>query len=277
MYIINYCQAMKHDMFFRKHPVFTIDDLKKYLSSHGQPGQRTHEALLAYYRKTGRVIQIRRGLYAVIPKGADPENHPVDLFLVAGKMTQDSILSYHTSLEYFGKAYSVFTQIIYSASRPPNAFIFRSHRIQGTKFPKALLQKNKEHMEVSTEDRKGLKIRVATLERTLVDVLDRPYLSGSWEEIWRSLESIEFFNLDSVVEYALTLENKTTAAKVGFFLEQHSESLMVKDYHLDSLQKLRPCQPHYMERTKRKSGSYNSDWNLVVPNALIDPESREII
>jgi hypothetical protein len=48
-----------------------------------------------------------------------------------------------------------------------------------------------------------MELRVAGLERTLVDVLDRPDLSGSWEEIWRSLESVEFFDLDKVVEYAL--------------------------------------------------------------------------
>ena len=34
-------------------------------------------------------------------------------------------------------------------------------------------------------------------------------------------ESVEFFNLDRVVEYALLLKNATTVARVGFFLEQH--------------------------------------------------------
>jgi len=38
---------------------------------------------------------------------------------------------------------------------------------------------------VSIAERSGQSLRVATLERTLVDVLDRPELSGSWEEIWR--------------------------------------------------------------------------------------------
>ena len=63
------------------------------------------------------------------------------------------------------------------------------------------------------------------LERTLVDVLNRPDLTGSWEEIWRSLESVEFFDLDKVAEYVHLLGNATTAAKVDFFLEQHREAL----------------------------------------------------
>ncbi len=56
----------------------------------------------------------------------------------------------------------------------------------------------------------------------------------------RSLESVEFFDLDKVVEYALLLGNATTGAKVGFFLEQHREPLMVEDRHLKALQGLRP-------------------------------------
>ena len=76
---------------------------------------------------------------------------------------------------------------------------------------------------VTGHNRSGVQLRVTNHERTLVDVLDRPDLTGSWEEIWRSLESVEFFSLDQVIEYTRLLENATTAAKVGFFLEQHRE------------------------------------------------------
>ena len=71
-------------------------------------------------------------------------------------------------------------------------------------------------------------------------------MAGGWEEIWRSLESVEFFDLDQVIEYTRLLENSTTAAKVGFFLEQHREALMVEEGHLDSLRKLCPRHPHYL-------------------------------
>ena len=74
-----------------------------------------------------------------------------------------------------------------------------------------------------------MSLRVASLERTLVDVLNRHRYSGGWEEVWRSLESVEFFDLDRVVEYALLLDNATTVARVGFFLEQHRDTLMVDE------------------------------------------------
>jgi hypothetical protein len=75
-------------------------------------------------------------------------------------------------------------------------------------------------------------VRATTLERTLVDVLDAPRHGGGWEEIWRSLESVVFFDLDTVADYALKLRSATTAARVGFYLEQHREALMVEEKHL---------------------------------------------
>ena len=137
--------------------------------------------------------------------------------------------------------------------------------------------KGKEDFGVVQAERAGLGIKVTSLERTLVDVLDRPDISGSWEEIWRSLESIEFFDIDKVVEYALLLGNATTTAKVGFFLDQHRDTLMVDDSHLKLLRDLRPCQPHYLERSKRKSGRLVSDWNLVVPEDIIERSWMEVL
>src|SRR5690606_14267053 len=125
-----------------------------------------------------------------------------------------------------------------------------------------------------TVERSGLEIRVTSLERTLVDLLDRPDLGGGWEEIWRSLESVEYFDLDLVVDYVKLLANRTTAAKVGYYLQQHAEALMVEDRHLNPLRQLRPKQPHYLERGK--SGRLVRDWSLVVPESLAKKSWEEI-
>jgi hypothetical protein len=37
---------MKHEVFFRKHPVFTGEELAEHLSTSGKVGSRTQEALL---------------------------------------------------------------------------------------------------------------------------------------------------------------------------------------------------------------------------------------
>ena len=268
---------MKHEMFFRKHPVFTGEEFNDHLSALGKTGPRTRESLLNYHRKTGHVILIRRGLFAVIPTGADPDSYPVDPFLVAAKLTTDGVLSYHTALEVHGYAYSIREHLTYSAARPVSPVTFRSHFFRSVKFPQALCRAGKENFGIITVDRAGLEVWVTSLERTLVDVLDRPDLSGSWEEIWRSLEAVEFFDLDKVVAYALLLGNATTIAKVGFYLEQHRESLMVEESHLKPLHDHRPRQPHYMDSSNRKSGKLVANWNLVVPVALFERTWGEVL
>ena len=220
---------------------------------------------------------MRRGLYAVVPPGADPVSYSVDPFLVAAKLTKDAVLSYHTALEFHGHAYSVQEHFIYSASRPLSPLTFRTHVFRGVRFPESLRRMNKENFGVVTMDRSGMEVRVTILERTMVDVLSRPDLSGGWEEIWRSLESVEFFDLDKVVEYALLLGNATTTAKVGFFLEQHREPLMVEEKHLKPLHDLCPRQPHYLDRDKRKSGRLVSEWNLVVPREVFERTWAEVL
>lgn len=267
---------MKHAKFFRKHPVFTSKELDDHLSAMGTIGPRSRESLLNYHRKTGHVILIRRGLYAVLPPGSDPDSYPVDPFLVASKLTADAVLSHHTALEVHGYGYSVREHLTYSASRPISPVNFRSQVFRGVKFSQALCRAGKEDFGVTTVDRSGLEVRVISLERTLVDVLDRPDLSGSWEEIWRSLEAVEFFDLDQVVEYALLLGNATTIAKLGFYLEQHRESLMVEERYLGTLRDHSPRQPHYLDRSNRKSGKLVTNWNLVVPVELFERSWGEV-
>ncbi len=109
---------------------------------------------------------------------------------------------------------------------------------------------------------------MTSLERALVDLLDAPRYGGGWEEIWRSLESVEFFDLDAVIDNALKLGSALTAARVGFYLEQHREQLMVEDRHLKALQAHAPAQPRYFE-SERRPGKFVRSWNLVVPEQIL--------
>lgn len=267
---------MKLRDFIDRHPVFTIEELDAFLAREGSFNRNTRNSLLSYYRQQGRIVSVRRGLYAAVPAGASPEYSPVDPFLLAGKMTPDAVLAYHTALEYHGNAYSVFNRFHYLSNRYSAPVRFRTYEFHSVLYPKALRERGLVEFGVQETERSGTHIRVTGYERTFVDVLDRPDLSGSWEEIWRSLESIEFFDLDRVVAYVLLLENATTAAKVGFFLEQHREMLMPDDEHLEALRDLRPRRPHYLNRGARRNGRLASTWNLVVPAEILDRSWAEV-
>lgn len=100
---------------------------------------------------------------------------------------------------------------------------FLNEAFKGIAVPKETLANPDFGVEII--DYQGGKIRVTTLERTFVDMLDRSALINNWEEIWRSLEAIEYLNLQQVLAYAKILNNVTTYAKVAFFLDQHREML----------------------------------------------------
>jgi len=270
-------QDMKTQDFFSTHPVFTYEEFAEFLSKKDSKNVKTRESILSYYTKTGRLLRVRRGLYLTVPYGHTPEKCPVDPYLVASKMAPDSVLAYHTALELYGKAYSVREDLFYltgSGARPLN---FRGQRYRGVAFPRKLMGKNMESFGVAIVERAGLDIKVTSLERTLVDALDRPSLCGTWEEIWRSMEMVEFFDLDKVVEYTTHLGNATTAAKVGFFLEQHKETLMSDEDHLDRLMALKPAKPHYMVHKGREAGRFMKRWNLVVPEEILERRWEEIL
>jgi predicted transcriptional regulator of viral defense system len=263
--------------FLSTHAVFTVKELDRFLARHRSDNPNTRNSLLSYYRNRSRIIPVRRGLYATVPPGQQASTFAVDPYLIAARMTPDAVLAYHTALEFHGKAYSVFSSLYYSSARQSVPLRFRTWEFRSVLFPRSLRIKGKEMFGVDQFQRSGVDGRVTNLERTLVDVLDRPDLAGSWEEIWRSLESIEFFDLDQLMEYVLLLENATTAAKVGFYLEQHQDSLMVEQSHLEPLRKRRPKQAHYLMRGRRRDCKWVKDWNLMVPEEILNRSWEDIL
>ena len=261
--------------FLAQRAVFTVEELDRFLSERGSGSHNTRKSLLTYYRTRGRVIPLRRGLYAVVPIGSQPSASAVDPYLVAAKMADDAVLVYHTALEFHGRAYSVYSRIHYASTTRSTPLLLGSMEIRGVSVPPALQAKGRQMFGVTSLQRSGVELRVTDFERTFVDVLDRPDLVGSWEEIWRSLEMVEFFDLDRVTEYVHLLGNATTAAKVGFFLEQHRDALMVDDAHLNALRELRPRQPHYLARRSRGPSRLLGGWNLIVPDEIFNRSWEE--
>jgi predicted transcriptional regulator of viral defense system len=268
---------MKLNLFFSQNPVFRVTELRSFLKAEASGNPRTCNALLAYYRKRGRIVMLCKGLYAVVPLGTSTETVVVDPFVIAAKIADDSVLAYHTALQYHGRAYSQLNRYVYLSAHRARSIVFKGFFLRQVNFPSSLIRTHDEHFDIVTQERQNTKVRVTSLERTLVDVLDRPDQSGGWEEVWRSLEAIEYFETDRIIEYVIKLDNSTTAAKVGYFLEQHKNSLMIKDSDLAALEPYRPKRPHYFQRANRSSGDkFVARWNLVVPAEIVNKTWEEI-
>ncbi|HHT0591913.1 TPA: type IV toxin-antitoxin system AbiEi family antitoxin domain-containing protein [Legionella anisa] len=263
--------------FFELHPVFTQNEYRKFLLMNGSANPNTQRELLAYHLKKGHIMRIRRGFFASIPAlfRNQIQDFPVDPYLLAGRIVQDAVIAYYSAFDFHGVSYSLHHQYLYMSENTIRPFEFNKSKFICLPFPKVLCVKDAESFEIVLAERQGLNIKVTSLERTLVDVLDRPNYGGGWEEIWRTTEHIPILNLDNVIKYSEMLDNATTIAKLGFFLEQFKEQLNVDESVLKYLESKTPSSIHYLERGKRESGKWLPRWNLIVPNYILERSWEE--
>ena len=253
--------------FFARHPIFTMDEFAAF---NKLTKRESKYALLAYNRRSGRVLNIRRGIYAVVPDGAEPQSYMVNPYLVTAKATSDAVVAYHSALSFHGYAYSDFNLFTYlTKQKEASKFTFQNSEYVGVTQPKALMQQGRELDAVDLVEHGGLDVRVTSLERTLVDCFDRLDISGGIEEVWRSLELVPYLRIWQILQYVVLLDNAVTTAKVGFFLDMNKERFHVEQKDLEFLCSRRPAHKSYMFRMERK-GKLVRDWNLIVPNDVLE-------
>ena len=261
--------------FFYEHPVFRMDEFLQWKTLQGTSNPVASHSALKYYVKKGRLIRIRRNLYAVVPPNSLPDELLVDPYLVAAKVAKDSILAYHTALELHGTAHSTFGQFTFFTTQKIKPFIFQQQAFQPI-IASTILQKQKQNdFAVETINRQGLMIRITNLARTFVDVLSHVELCGGWEEVVRSLNTIAVLDIKTVIDYTLTLNNKTLMAKVGYFLEQRKGAFAVNEKILEPLLKLKPQSPQYLADHQREKCQFIKRWNLMVPVSIIKQSWEE--
>jgi len=254
--------------FFARAPVFTRDEFAASRAG-GSRNPRTIEELLAYHVARGRIVRIRRGLYGSVPVGHGPTTFSPDHYLIAGKLAPDAVVAFHTALELHGLAHTAFRRITLLTRAAVRRFQFREVEFVAIRPPASLVRHGAVDYAIESIERGGATIRCTSIERTLVDALDRPALCGGMDEVWQSLQSLRGIYARRVTGYLEVLGNKTTAARVGFFLDLHRETLGIDDEALRQVRALAPRQPVYLERTRGGLQRLVAAWNLIVPAELL--------
>ena len=268
-------RTVKSLKFFATHPVFTREEFAASRQRSCVGSARTTDSLLRKHTESDRIVRVRRGLYASVPPWATPDSVEVDPYLLATKVADDATVSHHAALQFHGRAYSVWSRVTFFTRRHTRAFSFGPTEFVPVKPPRSVAGLPDMGGGVELVAHAGGMVRVATCERAMVDVLDTPDLSGGWEEIWRSLEMVEFFDLDAVISYTLALGTALTTGRVGFFLEQHRDALFVENRHLEALKSQRPRQVRYFDPARR-AGQLVKRWRLIVPDDVLRRSWEEV-
>ncbi|MDP2182055.1 MAG: transcriptional regulator [Actinomycetota bacterium] len=264
---------MRSEEFFDTHPVFTFDE---YRTARAESGATlsTVKNLLARHVVSGRVVRVRQALYASVPRGVPASDFAPDPYLLATCLAQDAVVCGHAALQFFGKTYSVWDRYHYFTGDRRRSLSFRGAEFVPVQDPAPLRGLADRGGGIAEHAHAGGTVRVTTLERALADVLHSPERAGDWEEVWRSLEMVEYFDLDEVIVYVIHLGSAITAARVGLFLDRHSSELLVEAHHLEALRGLSPRQPRYLDAS-REPGRLVSSWNLIVPEHLTERHWEE--
>jgi len=255
---------MKPEAFLANHSLFTRKELAAALR-----GRRpaTIDAHLARWRRQGRVLRVKNGVYVRSDAGgASQPSPPPDLVALAARMAPDAAAAYHTALEAHGYAQSLFERFTFVTWTRVKPVEFLDRRFAPVRPRAPLVDHDGGEPWVELVDRSGLEVRVTSVERTVVDVLDRPSISGGVEEVWRSLGAVPAVDPEALVGYVRALGRHTVAARVGYFLDVRRDELAVPAETLDQLESMRPRQAMYLDRSL--GGRLVSRWNLIVPDEL---------
>lgn len=262
--------------FLQTHSVFRREEFVAACYGSASSGGPAAARALQHHLRTGRLIRIRRGLYAVARQVRSGPALLPSSFQIAAKAAPDAILAYRTALEYLGLGYSLTGGHTFLTATKANAFQFNGVRYRPQCFPVALDTEEKRLTGVESRDDGLLAVRVTGLERTMVDLLDRPDLAGGWEEFWRSLAGAGYVDTSVILRHVRNLRNSTTAARVGWFLEAQQGEWLIPDQVLTDLEHLAPAVPVYLERSRREPGKLLRRWNLIVPERVLRREWEEV-
>lgn len=223
-------------------------------------------------RKEDKVRSIRRGLYHVISPSSS--NDTLNLFLVASKIQPTSFLGFHTALEFYGVAHSLYYNEFYVCGPEKNRF--RPFTIHGVEIRPVVVQNN----ESGVNDLRYHKdrIRVSSIERTLIDCIEKPEYCGGWEEVLNSLMRLKNLKFKEIHQLLLERENQFLLRQVGVVLDILREASPSIRESISNQQMLKLTESvgnpaRYFFRTKdntpyfrgRKSLAYIRRWKMYVP------------
>lgn len=266
--------------FLESHPVFSRDQLLGSISSRLGPveADSSIRSWLGYQIKVGRLVSVRRGIYA----SAETINRDREClhYLIAGLSAADAVIGFGAAFHWHMRWEAPSKIQVYSKLLQARATL----RGKESEFP--LLPVRSKHCPaqdaglgfgVSAVEILGVTIRMTTLERTIVDVLHRPNLIEDFDRIWHALgECLATADLEEIRKQVWRTRCKGTTAKVGYLLTGHQDQIPQIEAVIDGLPK-RPLSPHPWESGHQ--GNLDARWQIRVPQRLTHsnetPEQRQ--
>ncbi|MFW6159955.1 MAG: type IV toxin-antitoxin system AbiEi family antitoxin domain-containing protein [Acidobacteriota bacterium] len=218
--------------------------------------------LLKNMRRKGALDRVKSNLFVRIPSHIvhDKGKYVEDPILVGKHLTKPYFFSYYSALYLHGLS-----------QQPASHFhLSTTNHIQNVDYYGIVF-----HPVILTKKRffgfKVIKYReenvfVSDLERTIVDVMNRPEYAGGYEEVIRSFQDMEKADWKRLLKYIDRMGEKILINRIGFVFDMLEEFIDVADEFLKELEKRLSDNIYYFE--KNRKGAYIKKWKIIVDKRL---------
>ena len=205
--------------------------------------------------KNGVIKKIHNGLYVTVDS---MKNINATKYEIACKISDSAFLCYHSALEYYGLANQVFNELVVGSITRFNQFEF-----EGITY---FCKHTNNQFEINNLINE--KIKVTSIERTLIDCIDDIDLAGGIEEVLNALENIKGLSENKLMSVLANYNKVILYQKVGYIFEQYNDYLNLSASFFDHLQEHLTNQVKYFLNDDYDNVEYNAKWKVIAPSNL---------
>lgn len=236
---------------FHELKIFTLDDAARIVKS------KTYAmTILRGYIEESLVVKIRRNLYGVTNLAT--KHIEANRYEVASALTPTAYISYHSALEFYGMTNQVFnTMYVASESR------FNSFEFDGLSY---IYAKSQTDIGIETPIM-SYGIRVTSLERTVIDCIDRIDRCGGSEEMLQCFGMIMHISEAKLMEVLASYDKATLYKKAGFILSRFRGRFNLSDDFFQICRE-RANVGSKVLTSYEDCTEYDREWNLSYPDTF---------
>lgn len=237
--------------------ILRVADFKEFY----QTTDSNARTMIAQLAANGWLVRVGRGCYQLqsAKTGLDPYSTG-DKFVVAGQYSNESFIAYGSACEYHGLTTQVFQNVILATTRRRKQMFLPKLKIR-------LMLIDPLNFVGFQKITKAPDVYVATIERALIDAIDRPDLCGGISDLLEILNRARSkVRIERIMQYLPTYGSKSLIQRVGYLLESFGYDLTAGDKE----RLVSWCRGSKTYLFKRKQAdiaqehSYSRDWQLVV-------------
>lgn len=216
--------------------------------------ENTAKSFLASGIHNGTICRIKKNMYSVTDLAT--LQCVANKYEIASGISPTACVAYHSAMEYHGYGHQLFNEV--SVITPT---IFRTFEFEGTTY----IRRQPTISEGMMKPLLNSLVRVTTLERTIIDCIDRPKYAGGLEEVMNNLSSISFVDEDKMLQYLKAYQKASLYQKTGYLLSLYKKQMSLSPGFFRQCKAQIGKSTRYLTDTA-ENAVYVSEWHLCVPD-----------